>query len=204
MWQSSFAVSVEDDIFNSGSHARFKSISQSLDMRGALVHLFKGETRGCAKGDDASDRFRSGATFALLMPADILRDEPHAATNEERARALRRVEFVSGEREQVAAKIFNINGHPSSRLNRICVKAQVTISLLTRFTNERAYLCDWLNRSDLVVGKHQGDENRVRPQRRAHVLYSDNAVFVNGQTRHFPALLLKRVADAAHARMLYL
>src|SRR5690349_3653748 len=152
MWQSSFTIPIEDHIFNSFSHASLESISQSLGMRGALIHLFEGETRGCAEGDDARDRFRSGAAFALLMSADILCDEPDAATNEESTRTFRRVEFMRGEREQVATKIFNIDGHASSRLNRVCVKAQVAVSFLARFTNERAYLCDGLNRSDLVVG----------------------------------------------------
>src|SRR5437868_4274019 len=114
------------------------------------------------------------------MPANILRDEPHAATHEERARAFGCIELVSREREQIATELLNINGQAPSRLNGICVKAQVTISFLARFANERAYLCNRLNRADLVVGEHQSYQHCVGSQRRAHVFYSDNAVFVNG------------------------
>src|SRR5437868_11635304 len=99
------------------------------------------------------------------MPANILRDEPHAATHEERARAFGCIELVSREREQITTELLNINGHAPRRLNGICVKAQVTISFLTRFANERADLCNRLNRADLIVREHQGNEYRIGSQR---------------------------------------
>src|SRR5436853_2508981 len=125
------------------------------------------------------------------MPANILCHDSHAATHEERTSAFGRIEFVCGERKQIATELFDIKWHAPRSLNGICVKAQVTVSFLAHFTNERAYLCDGLNRADLVIGEHQSYQYCVGSYRRAHVFCSDNAVFVNGQARNFPALLLK-------------
>jgi len=59
-----------------------------------------------------------------------------------------------------------------------------------------------LNRADLIVGEHYGNQNRVRPERGAHVVNAHDAVVINRQTRDFPSALFQRVADAAHRRML--
>src|SRR5205807_546242 len=119
-------MTVEDHIRDALDNASFKPLTQAAHVRLALNQLFTRQTRRHAEGDDSGDRFRSGATLALqtrrhaegddsgdrfrsgatlalLMPADALRDEPHAAFDVERADAFRRVELVRREREQVAA-----------------------------------------------------------------------------------------------------
>src|SRR4051812_40794915 len=126
MRQPALAVSVKDHVLYTHLHARFKTVTQPPHMLCALGHLFHRQSRSSPEGHDSGDRFSPGATLALLMAAYYLLYEAHAASNKERAHALRRIELMSGEREQVAAQRFNVSRHASGSLHRVRMKPQMT------------------------------------------------------------------------------
>ena len=56
--------------------------------------------------------------------------------------------------------------------------------------------------ADLVVGVHDGDQNRLRRDRLAHVLGIDAAVLLHRQIGHFVAVLFQALAGVQHRLVL--
>src|ERR1051325_1663040 len=118
------------------------------------------KARRLGEGDDARDRFRPGPSFTLLMAADVLRGEAHAASYEERAHTLRRIKLVRREREQIATERLRIDGHSTCCLHCVCVKPEVAATTRALFAHKLAHFRDRLNSSDLIISEHQRDEDR--------------------------------------------
>ena len=93
----------------------------------------------------------------------------------ERTRALRAVELVAGDGQQVAAEGLDVDRHLAHGLYRIGVEVDVGLA------GDNADLRHWLEDADLVVGHHHADELRVRSQCTAHVAGIDCARAVDGE-----------------------
>ena len=70
------------------------------------------------------------------------------------AHSTRTVELVSGERERVHVKIDDLDGSVPDGLNGIGVERRA------EFVRDGRKLADILQRADLVVREHDGDEDR--------------------------------------------
>ena len=106
-----------------------------------------------------------------------------ASPDVERTRALRAVELVAGDGQQVAVNGFDFDRHLAHGLHRVGVEVDVGLAC------DNANLCHWLEGADLVVGHHHRDELRVRSQGTAHIAGIDCARAVDGQKGDFDATL---------------
>ncbi len=71
-----------------------------------------------------------------------------------------------------------------------------------QITNKPPDLVDRLDRADLVVSKHDRDQNRVVADRRLYIVEPDDPIFVNRQIGYRKSLLFKIFADTLDGRML--
>ena len=77
---SRFAI--EDDVFDAFGNAAFKSIAQPPRVFVTIEHLLLCQFRRRAKAHDVRDWFGARASLALLMTADVLGEQAHAASHE--------------------------------------------------------------------------------------------------------------------------
>src|SRR5207245_8217262 len=98
---------------------------------------------------DPRDILRAGTAALLLTATGLHRREPRATTNVKRADALRAVELVRIDREQVDGDLPDVELERAHRLDRVAVEGDPTI------TANRADLGDGLDRPALVVRGHR-------------------------------------------------
>jgi hypothetical protein len=113
---------------------------------------------GRAQADDAGDVERAGAHAALVAAAVNLLGKLHArvaAANIQRAHALRPVDLVAGEREQVDVVGLHVDGNLADGLHGVGVEDDALL------VAELADLGDGLDDADLVVRVHDADEDRL-------------------------------------------
>ena len=116
------------------------------------------------QADDVGHVLGAGAAAFLLVPADQERPAGRAAADEQRADALRRVQLVAGEREQVDVPELAAPGR-SAACPPICVASVwKTIAGSVSLVEPRELL-DGKDHAGLVVGVHDRDQQRVGPQR---------------------------------------
>src|SRR5439155_6771617 len=96
---------------------------------------------------------------ALLTAADRERRELDGPAHPEGAGAGRPVEIVRREREEIDAAVVDGERDASGRADRVDVERHAARA------GDPADLTDRLNRADLVVGRHDLDERRVRDNR---------------------------------------
>jgi hypothetical protein len=141
---------------------------------------------------------RAGAEAALVAAAVDLRLYPHArlAAHVERADALRPVHLVRGDRQQVGLELLHVDLYPAAALHRVAVEDDaVLLADLGDFP-------DRLDDADLVVGGHDGDQDRLVADRAAQVVEADPAVFLDRQIRHAIAVFLEALARVDHRLVL--
>ncbi len=103
-----------------------------------------------------------------------LRDLPHV----ERAHALGAVHLVGGEAHQVDAPGVDVHRHAAGGLDGVAVEEDAALAA------ETADLGDGLERAHLVVGRHHGDEDRLRPQRGRDRVHRDDPARGHRHARH--------------------
>ena len=139
--------------------------------RDALV----GEAQGGGEADGAGDVLGAGAAVALLRAADDLAEERRARPDVERADALRPVDLVRREREQVDAQAVDVEVERAGRLHGVGVEGDARVVRL----DDARDLGDRLDGADLVVGVHDGDQGRVGAQGAREVVGVDEALAVD-------------------------
>src|SRR5205085_1478447 len=98
MRQTRIAATVKDYVAHRCGDAHLEAVAQTPHVLDALCEFCACKRSGFTEGDDEGDGLCARASFALLMPADVLRSEPHAAPDEECAHAFGRIELVRRER----------------------------------------------------------------------------------------------------------
>ena len=106
------------------------------------------------------------------------------------------VQFVSGDREQVAAETFYFDWHLPCRLYRVGVKINVG------FGGDLANLLDGLQDAGFVVRHHDGDELGVRAQGAADVVGINQAAAIHGDVGDFASHRFQMLAGVQHRMML--
>src|ERR1044071_1660308 len=101
MSESPLTIAVHHDVADSLSHGRFKPVAQRSIVTRAFVEFLAREFGRLTERDDAGNVLGTRTPFALLMPADVLSVQSDATSNEERADAFRRVQFVTRHRQQI-------------------------------------------------------------------------------------------------------
>jgi len=132
-----------------------------------------------SQANDSRYVLRSGAARALVAPAVKQGLEFGAFSDIERTNSLWGVEFMSGNRKQVAADRLHINPNLRRRLHSIGVEVDIG------FGADFPKLLDRLDHARLVVRVHDRDQLGVRPDRPAYVIGIHQASSVHRNKRDF-------------------
>ncbi|KOT06413.1 hypothetical protein DM77_1168 [Burkholderia mallei] len=121
--------------------------------------------------------------------------EPDSLSNVERADALRRVELVTGDRQQIDAERIDVGRDLADRLGRVRVKPDAVLA------GDRADILDRLNGAGFVVRMHDRDERGARRDCATDGVGIDAAVAVHGNAGDFSAQSLKELQRLQDCRM---
>ena len=169
-------VAIEDD---SVAERLVQSLPQSIPQRtqvfGRGRQTASGDFARRAETDDVRHILRAGPLARFLAGAMNQRFERDATANEQHADALRGVQLVPGDREQIDAEISNIDGDFAERLGGIGVHEDAVLPA------DGGDLPNRLERADLVVRVHHGDESRARHDRSANGVRIDAAKAIDRQ-----------------------
>src|SRR6185436_9115077 len=108
MAQTLFTIAVHYNIRNLLTHGIFKPVAQQSIVNRALLELITCESCRFTKRNDARNVFRTGASLALLMSADVLSVKSHTTPDVERSDTFWRVQLVPRHRQQIATKLLDI------------------------------------------------------------------------------------------------
>ena len=149
-------------------------------------HLAARPARRDAQPGDRRHVLGAGAAVALVLAAGQDRLHPRAALDPQRAGALRAVELVRRQRQQIDAERAHVDRNLAGRLHGVGVHQRAVL------VRDRGELGDRLNRADLVVRVHHRDERRVvgrspRAADRARRRRSDRPAAASCASRGAPA-----------------
>src|ERR1700678_1528294 len=154
-------------------------------------HLLAGDFAGFAEAYDAGDVESAGPHAALVASAVVESgnlDAGVAAANVERADALGTVEFVGGKREDVDVHGVHVDGDLAQSLHAVGVEDYAF------FVAELADFGYRLDGADLVVGKHDGDQDGLVVNGPTQVFHVDEAVGLYRQIGDAVAVFFKALA----------
>src|SRR5918993_143587 len=113
--------------------------------------------QGQTEPDDAWHVFRSPAPTLLLATTSLLKVERRSPAYVKHAHALRSIELVSRQREQIDAERIDVEGQRARSLHRIGMQRNTAVP------GNRGNVLDRLNRTRLIVRVHDGDQARLWP-----------------------------------------
>ena len=137
-------------------------------------HFRPGQGGGPAQPDDAGDVLRPAPAAALLDAAVDERQDAHALADIEGRRALGPVELVAGQAQGVDAQGLDVERDVARGGHGVGVEEDVAGPA------DGGDLGHGLDRPDLAVGRHDGDEDRVLGQGLVHLGRVDPPVPVDG------------------------
>src|SRR5262245_8577451 len=143
---------IEDD---PAAECRLQPLPEPVAERAYAGHRreISNELAGHAKSGGEQDAFRTRTAPALVPRPVDERLQQGAATNIKRADSLWRIDFMTGNAEQVDTERVHIGGNLPDRLCSVGVEDNAALA------GDAAHLDDGLDRPHLVVGMHDADEN---------------------------------------------
>ena len=173
-----------------------QAVAQGTDPFRVLVEVCAGVFEGCGHAHDGGKILRTRALAALLCAAlDEVRQED-ALTGVQHAGALRPVELVRGERQQVDVLRLDVNGQVSHGLHGVGVEQHA------RLAADCADLADRQDGADLVVGVHDGNQARVLANGALDLLRRHGADGADGEQLDGEALFFKLFQRVQHGVVL--
>ena len=154
------------------------------------------ERGGFAQANDGGNIFRAGAEAPLLSAAGELRLQPDALADIDGAHALGGVDLMAGEGKHINVHGLHIDGHMTVGLNGVGMEHNAL------FMTDPAQLRHGIDGADLVVGKHDGDQRGVRPDRLLQRLRLYLAILVHRQIGDLKALLFQRLGGVKNGVVL--
>src|SRR5215470_13133472 len=112
-------------------------------------------------------------------------DELCALAHIEGSYALRRVDLVTRNREQVASDVVYVHGHFTGGLHRVGMEVHI------RLGSNLPNLFNWLKYTGLIVGHHDGHQPGIGTQGATHVIWIHEPTSVNWEVGHFTAIRLQ-------------
>ena len=158
-------------------------VRQLLHMGVILVKVRHADLARLGKCRDIRHGLGTGTHAALLTAAEGQRRQAQALFDIQRADALGRTDFVSGNTHQIAAPLFRREPHAAETLHGVDVEQRLGCLRLEQLSE----LLDRLHRADLVVDQLAGQQDRVLGQRFAQHLGRDVAGRVGREEYHIKA-----------------
>ena len=190
------AMAVQLRMRNLRLNAADQMIAHRSNLRHRRVHVLHRLLSRLAHADNARHVARARAAVLLLCAAIHKRKQLHAFANVEEPHTLRAVELVRADRQQIDVHLFDIQRNVTKRLHRIRVEDHaVTLADLANGLQR-------LNRADLVVRRHDGDEHGIRADGRFHGLRRNHTVRVHGQNGNVESFAFQRLGAVQNRVML--
>ena len=157
---------------------------ERVAQRGDPVDLGEagpGARGGDAEADQRRDVLGAGAAVALLASAGHLRDQPRAATDPQRAGALRAGELVAGDGQQIDAERRDVERQLAGRLHGVGVEQRPA------GVGDGGERGDRLDGADLVVGEHHRDQRGAIGDQGGQGIGRDDAGAIDAEPADLPA-----------------
>ncbi len=177
----------------------FEMVAQGEQAFTLAVHVCGTEGTGLAQADDTGDIERARAEAPLLAAALLQGCQTHTgatATHIECAHALGAVELVTRHGEEIDIVGLDIGWHLPDPLGGIGVEDDALV------VAQIPDLGDLVDRTDLVVGPHDGDQDRVFTQGVLDHLAGDDAVGTGFEPGDIEAVLFESLARVEYGLVL--
>ncbi len=189
-------MAVESDSPDLFFEAVAQTIPHPLHVQGVPAEVALRQFAGLSQGRDPGDVFRSCAPSALVPCAVHEFFKRHVASHVKRSDPLGGINLVSRHGQEVHAELLHGGGDFPRRLGGVGVKKN------TALPGHLRDLFNGLNRSHLVIGVHDRDEDRLRRQDLFERFQVDQPRPVHGNGAHSESHGLKMPADLCDGRML--
>ena len=196
VWKTQGAVSVQTRIGDFRQNPVDQVIPGFPFFFGSLLHGGGRQGRGYAKTNDSGDVFRSRPAFSLLGSAVDKGADLYALADIQKADSFWSVQLMAAGAEHIDSQLIHVDRKLAKRLNGVCVEQNAVL------LRQPADLLYRLDRSDLIVGKHHGDQDRVRPDGLFQLRELYDAPLVHIQIRHLIPVLFQILAGMKYRVML--
>ena len=184
---------VELDEIDVLPEAVVEALLQRGDVGDIFFHIADGDLRGDTGADNGGDVLGASAAAAFLHTTVNMAGDAGLAAAVEDADALRAVETVRAEAEELDAEVADVDGHPASGGEGVAVKGDAF------FGGDLRDFLDRLDGADVVVDEMDGDEGGLGREGGADVLGVDATDLIDGDLGDFEAVL-GQVLDGVHDR----
>src|SRR6185312_8360595 len=178
------SCAIDTSALDSFQDFRFQPVTEGCETVKCAIHnRLHSNFGGLTEPDDSGYVFGSGATLALVSAPEEKRLKLRAAAYIEDSGALRRVKFVSGDAEEIAAYDLHVDGRLGGGLHRVGVEPDIS------FLGNAADFPNRLNGSGFVVRHHHANQAGVGAEGAANLIGIDSAIRANRQERDFKTAL---------------
>ena len=191
-------IAVHAHVRAGGEDAGLKLVAHRRELLRLRVHVRGRQLARLGESRDVRYVLRARAPSALLMPAEHERLQFRAAPHEEDAHALRRVELVPRDGEQVHRHLLHVQRRLAGRLHGVRMDDGAA------FLGDLGDLADREHGPRLVVRPHRRDERALRAfQLGAQALQVNLPNAVDGQFHDLVPLRLQAAGGLEDGRMLH-
>ena len=195
--QTVFRMAVEAHIRQTVGQTRVQPVPHGHQVPAGMIETAIGHLAGLSQSHDRHDVFGAGSPAHLLTcsMAEFLEQQPFSHVK--RPDSFGSIEFMPGHREHIYVHRLNIDGDFAEALGRIGVNAYLFLP------RDPGDFIDRLNRSDLVVGMHDGNQDGVRPDGGGHIVQADHAGVIDIHIGGLETLLFQVSAHVQDCRVLH-
>ena len=126
----------------------------------------------------------SCSSLSLLGAPMDKRTDFYALSDIHKTNALRSVQFMSAGTQHINMHCLHINRNMSECLYRICMEQNAM------FFGNGANFCDGLDRSDFIIGRHDGNQDGIRSDGFFQFIRFYRSIFIHIQISHFKTFFL--------------
>ena len=179
---------------DSGDHV----ISHAALFRGPFLHGGGGPLGSFSKSHDARHILCSRPALSFLGSAVDKGADLDAAADIQTTAAFGAVDFMGAGTQHIDAALLHIDGQLAEGLHRVGVKQNTVLP-----GNHADFLIGH-HGTDLIVGRHDGNQNRLRGDGPLQIFQPDDTVLVHIQISNPGPLLLQPLAGMQHRVVLHL
>ena len=190
------AAAIDARVGNAIHQAMLQLIPERAEAFGVVCERMAGDLSSFAEANDARNIFRARTNAALVMAAVKELLQTSAAAKVKSANAFGGVQFVARKRKKIEAALVHVDGNFPRGLHGISMEIDIG------FFGDATDFFEGLNRAELVVSVHDGDEHGFLANRAVQILEIDQAVLVHVKISNIHALLFQSLASVKNGFVL--
>ena len=183
--QSFRRMTIQTAMRNTFQNTIDEFISQGCQAFCHCFHFLTSNFCSLAHAHDTGNIFCAGTLFFLLGTAEDQRRNRRAFADVDGTDAFGSTQLMTAHGKQVNVHAVHINRHVTNCLYGVCMEQDAMFS--GNFTD----FPDKLDRTDLIIGKHYGDQNRFRANGLFHFFRRYTPKLVHSQISHLYAFLFQ-------------